>query len=247
MRKVFTISLLGSLLFVLGTCGNSSRSFVRIIHASPDAGNLDITLDGTKILSATPYASGSNYFTVAPGSRHFQINQSGKTAFPIDTQITFSDGTYYTIAIVGLVTAPSSLTFQQMQDDHSGAASGQVKFHVLHLDSKYPESGVGTSAVDVYITSPATTLAPPPSISGVNYLATQAFSLPVPTDVSTTSGSLRVRVAQAGDTTPDSDSIPGWDSGTVVYTAGQVRTYVLLNNPTGIPSANQFLMLKDLN
>jgi hypothetical protein len=67
----------------------------------------------------------------------------------------------------------------------------------------------------------------------------------VPTD-----GNLRIRVAPhpiAGDTDPDTTNLQGWDSQTVLFKAGQVRTYVLLHNPAGTPFPQQSLMLNDLN
>src|SRR5260221_1577553 len=101
VRKVLTVLVVGSVLLVLASCGNSSkRSFVRIVHASPDAGTIDVTINGNKILTGTAYGTGSNYFTVAPGTNiSLKIAQtSGTISTLIDTKIGLVDKAYYTIA-----------------------------------------------------------------------------------------------------------------------------------------------------
>jgi Domain of unknown function (DUF4397) len=247
MKKVFTVFMLGSLLLIVASCGNSgSRSFVRIVQASPDAGAVDITINGSKVLSGVTYGTGSNYFTVAPGNNiKFQVSNT-----TIDTQISLVDKAYYTISVVGLATGPTpTVTIVQSVDDHGTPAAGRVKIRVLHADPNYPEVGGGPSAVDAYVSIPANNLnGTPATFPTVNFQTmTSVVNLPVPTDVSTTSGNLRLRVAPAGDGNPDGDSIAGWDSGSVLFASGQIRTFVLLNNPAGTPFPNQLLILKDLN
>ncbi len=252
MRKVLTVLLVGSLFLVLASCGKSStRSFVRIVNASPDAGSIDITINGNKVLSGAAYGSGSNYFTVAPGTNiDFKIDTTGTNPIHFDTKIGLVDKSYYTIAAVGLTASPSTFTILQTVDDHSSPGSGDMKIRVLQLDPIFHVNPGDVGPVDAYVTIPTATLnhtPPNPNFPDVAFQVPTSFvSVPVPT----TDGNLRIRVAPAsvtGDTDPDHTNLLGWDSQTVTFKAGQVRTYVLLNNTTGTPYPNQSLMLKDLN
>ena len=244
MRKVLTVLLAGVSLLALASCGNSSRrSFVRFLNAAPDAGAIDVTINGTKVVTAANYATGSNYFTQTPGTTvSLKITKSADQSILLDTKIGLIDKTYYTIAAVGQA---STFTILQSVDDHTAPASGDVKIRIMQLD---PTFQVGTSgAVDVYITPtnpPHTLNNTIPNFANVPYQsATAFFSATVPT----TDGNLRIRVAPAGDTDPDNDSILGWDSQAVLYKTGQVRTYVLLANPSGTPFPEQNTTLTDLN
>ena len=120
MRKALTVLVVGSALSVLASCGSSTRSFVRIVNAAPDAGTIDVTINGNKILTATPYGTGSNYFTEAPGTTiSLKIVSSGgvngSTSATIDTTIGLVNKAYYTISVVGLTVAPSTFTILQTE------------------------------------------------------------------------------------------------------------------------------------
>ena len=233
------------MLLTLASCGNSNaRSFVRIVNASPDAGSISVSIHGSNILSGAAYGSGSNYFTVAPGTNiDLKIVTTGATT-PFDTKIGLVDKSYYTIAAVGVV-GSSTFTIVQTADDHSSPATGDVKIRVLQLDPVFHTNPGDSGPVDAYISAPSDVLnKTAPTFPTLTYQSTPSF---VSWKVPTTDGNLRIRVAPAGDSNPDLDNLSGWDSQTVNFTAGQVRTYVLLNNPTGTPFPNQSLMLKDVN
>jgi hypothetical protein len=225
---------------------------VRIVNAAPDAGTIDVTINGNKILTAMAYGTGSNYFTEAPGTAiSLKIVSSGGVngSMPatIDTKIGLTDKVYYTIAAVGLTATPSTFTILQTADDHTAPASTAVKIRVLQLDPLFHADPGDSGPVDAFITTPTTSLnGLNPDFLAITFQSTPAWvSVTVPTD-----GNLRIRVAPdgiAGDSDPNTTNLPGWDSQTVLFKAGQVRTYVLLNNPTGTPFPNQSLMLDDLN
>ena len=255
MRKALSVLLVGSALFVLGSCGGSGRrSFVRIVNAAPDAGTIDVTINGNSILTGMAYGTGSNYFTEGPGTDiSLKIVAAGAVggSATLDTKIGLTDKVYYTIAVVGLTVAPSTFTILQTEDDHTAPAANDVKIRVLQLDPLFHADPGDSGPVDAFIT-PAGTLAPPP-LNGLNpdfldiaFQSTPSWvSVAVPTD-----GNLLIRVAPhpiAGDTDPDTTNLQGWDSQKVLFKAGQVRTYVLLDNPTGTPFGQQSIFLNDLN
>ena len=247
MRKALTVLVLGSTLLLMPSCGGSSRrSFVRIVNAAPDAGALDVTINGNKILTGMAYATGSNYFTEAPGTTiSLKIANSAGTL--LDTKIGLTDKVYYTIAAVGLTAAPSTFTILQTADDHTAPVSTDVKIRVLQLDPLYHVIPGDSGPVDAYITPPINTLnGTNADFTDVAFQSTPGWvSVKVPTD-----GNLRIRAvpaASTGNTDPDHTLIQGWDSQTVLFKAGQVRTYVLLDNPAGTPFPEQSIFLNDLN
>ncbi len=246
MRKALTVLLVGSVLLALPSCGSSSRSFVRFVNAAPDAGTIDVTINGSKVLTATAYATGSNYFTVSPGT-NIELKIVSSNGATIDTKIGLTDKVHYTIAAVGLTVAPSTFTILQTEDDHTAPAANSVKIRVLQLDPVFHADPGDNGPVDAFITIPSAALnGLNPDFNAITFQSTPAWvSETVPTD-----GNLRIRVAPhpaALDLDPDGTNLPGWDSQTVLFKAGQVRTYVLLNNPSGTPFANESILLNDLN
>ncbi len=251
MKKALTDLLVSSALLLLASCGSSTRSFVRIVNAAPDAGTIDVTLNGTKILTAMAYGTGSNYFTEAPGTNiSLKITDSSGTTTFLDTKIGLVDKVYYTIAAVGLTAAPSTFTILQTEDDHTPPAATAVKIRVLQLDPLFHADPGDSGPVDAFVTVPSGTLSMlnglNPDFPNITFQSTPSWvSFVVPTD-----GNLRIRAAPhpiSGDTDPNATNLPGWDSQTVLFKVGQVRTYVLLHNPTGTPFPQQSLMLDDLN
>src|SRR5262245_55106815 len=69
----FWMSLLtiGLLIFSLG-CGED-HARLRVVHASPDAPNVDVLVDGKSVLTNVPYATASDYLTVTAGTRRIEV------------------------------------------------------------------------------------------------------------------------------------------------------------------------------
>ena len=65
-----TTMLVGATIFTSG-CGDSGHAQLRVVHASPDAPNVDVLVDGKIVLTNVAYEAASNYLTVSAGSRMF--------------------------------------------------------------------------------------------------------------------------------------------------------------------------------
>lgn len=246
MRKILAVLAVGACLMAFASCGNkSARSFVRIVNAAPDAGAITVSINGNGILTAAAYGTGSNYFTVTPGT-NISLKITGATAGQIDTKIGLTDKVYYTIAVVGLTAAPSTFTILQTEDDHTPPAANDVKIRVLQLDPMYHVNPGDSGIVDAYITTPTAALnGLNPNFPAIGFQSTPSWvSITVPGD-----GNLRIRIAPGGSTAPDTSyqQLQGWDSQTVLFKTGQVRTYVLLYNPSLTPFSEQSIFLDDLN
>src|SRR3712207_1965271 len=53
---------------------------IRIIHASPDAPEVDVLLDGQTLLQGFSYGTASSYATMTPEEHRLQVIPTGQTA-----------------------------------------------------------------------------------------------------------------------------------------------------------------------
>ena len=79
-----------------------SKTLVRFVHASPDAGAVDIAVDGTVVLSGVTFATASRYLKVAPGERTVEILKDGAAVLTIPATLTA--GTKITAYVIGNAT-----------------------------------------------------------------------------------------------------------------------------------------------
>ena len=87
--------------------GTATPSQLRVLHASPDAPEVDVYLDGTRQLSNVKYKTISNYIDVLPGEHQIQIVPAGETPAKgttlIDTALTVENGKVYAVAAAGML------------------------------------------------------------------------------------------------------------------------------------------------
>jgi hypothetical protein len=139
------IGLLGSLaLLAVLAAPTSARdeAFVRVVHASPDAPNVDVWVDGETVLTDVPFTAVSEYLPLSAGTYNIQVTATGSTDPVIDADLTLEAGTSYTVAATGLLAdiAPVVLT------DDRAPANAQAKLRVFHASPSAPAS------VDVAVT-----------------------------------------------------------------------------------------------
>jgi hypothetical protein len=197
---------------------------VRVVHASPDAPNVDVLVDDAQVLSDVPYLAASGYLAVPPGGRNLKVNAAGTATTVIDTDVTLTDGSAYTVIASGPVAAIAPIV---LQDDNSAPAAGKVRVRAMH-------GAPGAPAVDIYVTAPGEDLAAQtPVLTGVEF-GYVADYIEVP------AGDYQVRVTLAGTKTV------AIDSGTLTLAAGQVRTAIAVDAAGGGPPLD-LLVLPDLN
>jgi hypothetical protein len=226
-RKFLTLLLAGVLAAGCSdddSTGPDGEAGVRVVHASPDAPNVDVLVDGSEVLSDVPYLAASDYLEVPAGGRNVQVNAAGTTTSVIDEDIDLADGTDYTIIASGLVESIQPLV---LTDDNSAPASGNVRVRAIHGAPSAP-------AVDIYVTAPGVDLAEAtPVLSGVGF-GDIADYVEVP------AGNYQVRATLAGTTTVVIDS------GTLTLVSGQVRTAIAVDAVDGGAPFN-LLLLSDRN
>ena len=119
-----------------------NEAFVRVVHASPDAPNVDIWVDGETVLTDVPFTAVSDYLTLPAGTYNVQVTATGSTEPVIDADLALDAGMSYTVAATGLL---ADITATVLVDDRT-PADGQAKLRVFHASPSAPAD------VDVAVT-----------------------------------------------------------------------------------------------
>jgi Domain of unknown function (DUF4397) len=137
------VGLLASLALVAAFAAPAAAAdsaYVRVVHASPDAPNVDVWVGGNKVLTDVAYTAISDYLPLAAGTYNVQVVETGTTspAF-IDADLTFEAGKGYTIAATGKV-ADSTFGPVVLSNDDLTPTAGKAKLRVFHASPAAPAS-----------------------------------------------------------------------------------------------------------
>lgn len=206
---VATTMVAGATVFMAG-CGDDHVSRLRVVHASPDAPNVDVLVAGKTVLKNVAYQAASDYLKVGSGSRRIEVRAAGGTQDVIDATVNLTRSKDYTVLAVDKVAniAPLVLT-----DDNALPASGQIKLRLVHAS---PTAG----PVDIYVGAPGSGVSGSLTLTNVPFKAASDY-LAVP------AGSYQVYI------TPTGSKTVALDSGSLPLTAGQIRTAVALDATGG--------------
>ncbi|MHB8597793.1 MAG: DUF4397 domain-containing protein [Ktedonobacteraceae bacterium] len=118
-----------------------TTAFIRVVHASPDVGTVDVFVDGAKMLSSFQYATVTGYVPLPAGQHKVQIALIGKGigASVISQTIAVQAGAMYTVAALGTMASGFSL---QVFTDNNMVSGNIAKVRVYHLSP-------GTGTVNV--------------------------------------------------------------------------------------------------
>jgi hypothetical protein len=204
--------------------GPEGEARIRVVHASPDAPEVDVLLDDTEVLSDVPYLVASEYLETSAGDHNLKVNAAGTATTVIDADATLADGADYTVVASGLVAEIEPIV---LEDDNSAPAAGNARVRAIHGAPSAP-------AVDVYVTAPEADLdAATPVLTNVAFGDVAPY-LEVP------AGDYQVRVTPAGT------KLVVIDSGALTLASGQVRTAIAVDAPGG-GAPFDLLVLADLN
>ena len=195
---------------------------VRFVHISPDAGPVDIVLDGDTVARSLSYAAASEYLDASAQGHTLQVSAAGTATTLLDQDLTVADGQDYTVLVADTLAHLQTIV---LTDDNGSPPAGKVKVRAVHGS---PHAG----AVDVYVTTPNDVL------SGSTPVLTNVQFGQLSTYLDADAGSYRVRVTTHGST----DVLI--DSGDLTLLTGQVRTVIAIDAEGG-GDAFDFLVLPD--
>jgi hypothetical protein len=238
----FIFSLAAFAIFATG-CG-TDHAKVRFVHASPDALNLDVAVDGKTVVTDLAFGGlspASDYLTVTAGNRRVEFRSTGTTTDLINSTVDFGSQREYTLLAVGLMNPPppppppSMIAALLKTDDNSPPQSGNIKLRVIHA-APDPTDSNGAVHVDVYIVAPLTDITnATPTIASLAYQQASDYQ-------NLAAATYEVIVTESTDLTKKRLIDQTYD-----FTAGQIRTFVTLDVPGGGAISPVPLKLSDLN
>lgn len=112
------------------------NSSIRILHAVPNAPNVDVYANGNLIVKDLAFSSISNYLDLAPGTYQIQLYKSGFYDAPLITQnIQFAPSANYTISAV---TLGGSLFLLRLRDAEISTQPDSTYLRFINLSQNAP-------------------------------------------------------------------------------------------------------------
>lgn len=212
---------LGTILLIAG-CGGGGGTQFRLMNAIPDESSLDVLVDSTSVSSNLAYGTSTGYLSESSGSHQVGIEPSGSSTTLLQQSISLASGSATTVISTNFSTSVENLV---LTDDNSAPASGDFKIRLINAS---PNLG----PADVYIVTPGTALTTvSPTLSNLGFGSTATYH-------SLAAGNYEIELTSVGQ------KFAAVDTGSLSFAAGQVRTFVGLNNPSG---GFTYAMLQDVN
>ncbi|MEW8971681.1 MAG: DUF4397 domain-containing protein [Mesobacillus sp.] len=128
------------------TQSQSTSSMVRFLHGSPGVENVDIYVNGNRVLRDFSYKSNSSHMQLQPGKYQIDIYPAGDSVSTvISKKISVEPGRIYTAAIAGPANNLRLLTFE----DSPQTPVGETKARFIHLSPDAPAVDIAGKNGDV--------------------------------------------------------------------------------------------------
>jgi len=146
---VVSALLIGSMLAVGGVVGTQQdaddpstqdASYLRVVHASPDAPAVDVAVDNETVLSGVEFGTVSDYLTLSAGEYNVTIEASESGAVVFDDAVTLDPRSITTVAAAGEIGENATQPFEPIRYDDNAyePADGESAISVVHLSPDAP-------------------------------------------------------------------------------------------------------------
>lgn len=153
-----------------------SPSRVRILHAAPKTGNVDVYVNETRILQNSPYKTISDYLPLIAGKYQIDVYPTGQLSSTILSQkIQVEPGKLYTLAVSGL----DKQIRLVVHEDLPAVPNGESKVRLIHLASDSP-------AIDLAVKSGDVVFRNVPYRTATNYMGITPMSIDLEARVTST-------------------------------------------------------------
>jgi hypothetical protein len=196
---------------------------IRVLHASPDAPNVDVLVDNQVVLSDVSYKQASDFLSVLVGTRNVKVNAAGTSTTVIDADLTLAFDSFTTIIATNFLAQIEPLV---LPDENTPPSGNFLHIRVVHSAPSAPP-------VDVYVTAPGADInAATPTLSNVAFTEFSDF-LEIP------EGDYQIRVTAVGA------KDPVFDSGTVTLDAGSIFSAVAVDATGGASPISLVVLTND--
>ncbi|WP_231554233.1 DUF4397 domain-containing protein [Halobellus rufus] len=123
-------------------------ALVRVVHASPDAPNVDIYVDDESVLTDVAFRTVSEYLPLAAGSYQVRVTAAGdEETVVFDEEVSLSADSATTMAAIGELEA-ESFEVRAIEDDVSAPAEGESRVRAFHASPDAPAVDVAVEGED---------------------------------------------------------------------------------------------------
>lgn len=199
LKALFATTVLTAIVSFAGCGGNGNgpeTAQLRVLHASPDAPNVDVYVDNKIVAANVAYPTVSGYLTLASGAHAFKVNAAGTETSVINISVSLTPGDDYTAIAAGFVATIQPLL---TTDQTTPPPAGQAALRVIHaapdagnvdvlVNNKVVLSNVPFGAISSYLVIPAGTYDVKVNAAGTSTTAIEA-------SVTATAGSIYSAVA----------------------------------------------------
>jgi len=223
--------LLSGILMWAGCASGGGKTRFRFMNAMPDQNSLNIlinpTVNTTPVFSNIAYGTASAYTAVSSGSQPFEIEAAGTTNSLKSGNISFTSGADTTVIAANFTVNATVLPFT---DDNSTPATNNFNLRIINVAPFLGTTGPG---IDVYVEPQNTDITTVnATVSGLTFQSASNY-LPI------AGGTWDITVTAHG-----SKNFAFPPTGDLSFTAGQVRTFVVINSQGG---GGTYALLSDLN
>jgi hypothetical protein len=113
---------------------------VKVVHASPDAPNVDVTANGNTVVNNLAFRGSTPYAQLAPGQVNIQVRPTGSTTAVINATVPLLAGTSYSVFAINPV---ASIGAAVTVDDLATPAQGRAHVRFFHFSPGAPAVTVG--------------------------------------------------------------------------------------------------------
>ena len=115
---------------------------VNVVHASPDAPNVDLLVDNSLKGSGLAYPNNTGYLSLTPGTRNIKVNVTGTATTVINANLDLLNGSNYSVFAVDSVSKISAVV---LTDNLAAPATGKAHVRFVHLSPNAPAVDVGVT------------------------------------------------------------------------------------------------------
>ncbi|MGH9516821.1 MAG: DUF4397 domain-containing protein [Terriglobales bacterium] len=184
-------------------CGSSSTQ-VRLLNAMDGQTSINLVVGNSTLATGVAFGAASSYTSVGSGSQTIEIQANSATLFNQTVSIASGHNT-----VLATNSGPTVFT-----DNKTTPSSGNIQIRAINASTS-----LGTA--DVYVIAPGIDISTVnPTFSALAYQSASSYA-------TVAAGSYQIEFAQAGS---KNELI---NSNAVSFSAGQIRTVVALDNPSG--------------
>jgi hypothetical protein len=112
------------------------NSYIRVLHAVPNAPNVDVYANGNLIVQDLAYRQFSPYLPVTPGDYNIKVYPTGKKENPvIDTDVNIPQGTVFNVAAIGEL---PNISLYPIPEPTTAQNFGRPCIRFVHLSPNAP-------------------------------------------------------------------------------------------------------------